>query len=236
MSSKLSPLLSVTFHEQGCDHLIELVHQRDEYARRHLASVDVAVYDVDGKLLGDIPVDPRDEIIDLARRLAGHGRAGERLMVVLDSRYDERAFPYRPHHYAFVHPRRAAAVPLYYAVNAVLGGVPDRIGATGINNFETYLFLRRHLAAQPGLALGNPSRFATAEAQVFAYYGAQRQTQNVVLEPKCHTEIGLPATLEGEPLERVEVKALFKLATYVLSRRARSGELVLFDHLFTYFK
>jgi len=126
--------------------------------------------------------------------------------------------------------------PLYYAVNAVLGGVPDRIGATGINNFETYLFLRRHLAMRPGLALGNPSRFATAEAQVFTYYGAERQTQNVVLEPKCHTEISLSATLDGEPLGRVEVKALFKLATYVLARRALSGELVLFDHLFTYFK
>jgi hypothetical protein len=236
MSSELSPLLSVTFHEQGCDHLIELVHQRDEHARRHLASVDVAVYDADGKMLGDIPVDPRDEIVDLARLLAGHGHAGERLMVVFDSRYDERVFPYRPHHYAFVHPRRAAAAPLYYAVNAVLGGVPDRIGATGINNFETYLFLRRRLAARPGLALGNPSRFATAEAQVFAYYGAERRTQKVVLEPKCHTEIGLPPTLDGTPLGRVEVKALFKLATYVLARRALTGELVLFDHLFTYFK
>jgi hypothetical protein len=52
----------------------------------------------------------------------------------------------------------------------------------------------------------------------------------------CHTEIGLSATLEGEPLGRVEVKALFKLATYVLARRALSGELTLFDHLFTYFK
>jgi hypothetical protein len=236
MSSKLSPLLSVTFHQQGCDHLVELVHQRDEHARRHLASVDVAIYDAGGKALGEIPVDPRDEIVDLARLLAGHGRAGERLMVVFDARYDERIFPYRPHHYALVHPRGSASPPLYYAVNAVLGGVPDRIGATGINNFETYLFLRRTLAARPGLALGNPSRFATAEAQVFTYYGAARFTQKVTLEPKGHTEIALSATHEGTPLGRVEVKALFRLATYVLARRADSGDLVLFDHLFTYFK
>lgn len=236
MSSELCPLLSVTFHEQGCDHLVELVHQRDEHARRHLESVAVAVYDADGKELGDAPVDPYDEIVDLARLLAGHGHAGERLMVVFDARYDERTFPYRPHHYGFVHPCRAAAPPLYYAVNAVLGGVPDRVGATGINNFETYLFLRRNLAARPGLALGNPSRFATAEARVFAYYGGERVTQRVVLEPKGHTEIGLSAARDGKPLERVEVKALFKLATYVLARRARSGELALFDHLFTYFK
>ena len=42
--------------------------------------------------------------------------------------------------------------------------------------------------------------------------------------------------LDGEPLARVEVKALFKLAPYVLARRALAGEIVLFDHLFTYFK
>lgn len=236
MSSERSPLLSATFHEQGCDHLVELVHQRDEHARRHLTSVDVAIYDASGKALGDLPVDPRDEIVDLARLLAGHGRAGERFMVVFDARYDERIFPYRPHHYALVHPRGSASPPLYYAVNAVLGGVPDRIGATGINNFETYLFLRRHLPARPGLALGNLSRFASAEAQVFTYYGAARLTQTVMLEPKGHTEITLPGTHEGTPLERVEVKALFRLATYVLARRADSGDLVLFDHLFTYFK
>jgi hypothetical protein len=34
----------------------------------------------------------------------------------------------------------------------------------------------------------------------------------------------------------VEVKALFRLASYVVGRRAEGGELVLFDHLFTYFK
>src|SRR5262245_16634985 len=165
MSSELSPLLSATFHEQDSSHLIELVHQRDNHARLHLASVDVSVYDAAGKLLGEIPLDTRDEIVDLARLLAGHGRAGERLMVIFDARYDERIFPYRPHHYALVHRRSSAAPPLYYAGNAVLGGVPDRIGATRINNFETYLFLRCHLtAARSGLALGNPLRFAIIDA------------------------------------------------------------------------
>ena len=37
-------------------------------------------------------------------------------------------------------------------------------------------------------------------------------------------------------LRRVELKTLFRLASYVTGRRADSGGLVLFDHLFTYFK
>jgi hypothetical protein len=34
----------------------------------------------------------------------------------------------------------------------------------------------------------------------------------------------------------VEVKALFRLLSYVVGRRAGSGDVVLFDHLFTYAK
>jgi len=54
------------------------------------------------------------------------------------------------------------------------------------------------------------------------------------LPPKAHAEIGLPAEHGGARLERVEVKAAFRVASYVVGRRAESGELVLFDHLFTY--
>ena len=44
----------------------------------------------------------------------------------------------------------------------------------------------------------------------------------------------LAAEHAGEHLQRVEIKALFRLASYVVGRRADSGELVLFDHLFSY--
>jgi hypothetical protein len=232
MSSSVSALLSVTFSEAGDDHLIELVHQRDTGARRHLASLDVEVYGPDGKLLGAVPIDPRQEVLDLGALTAGHPR----VMIVFDARYDERIFPYRPHHYGYLHRRGAPTPPLYYAVNAVLGGVPDRIGATGINNFETYLFRRQGVISRHSLLLGNVSRFSAAKAQVFSYYGDHRVAQDVALEPKAHTEIPLAPERDGRHLERVEVKALFRLASYVVGRRAAGGELVLFDHLFTYFK
>ena len=60
--------------------------------------------------------------------------------------------------------------------------------------------------------------------------------QSVTLAPKHHTEVALPVEHEGQTLTRVEVKSLFRLASYVVGRRAASGSLVLFDHLFTYFK
>src|SRR5436305_1618005 len=77
---------------------------------------------------------------------------------------------------------------------------------------------------------------ASAEAQVTAYYGSRRGPVEVALAPKSHREIDLPSDREGHRLERVEVKALFRLASYVVGRRADSGDLVLFDHLFTYIK
>ena len=157
-------------------------------------------------------------------------------MVVLDARYDEKIFPYRPHHYAYFHRRGSTAAPLYYAVNAVLGGVPDRVGATNINNFETYVFRQRPFAETYSLLLGCLARFVPVQAQVFAYYGARRISQDVTLAPKCHTEVPLPAEDGGERLARVEVKALFRLLSYVVGRRAGAGDVVLFDHLFTYAK
>ena len=66
MSSSLCGLLSATFHEPGYDHIIELVHQRDADARHHLASLDLALYDAAGKLLAEMPVDPRLETLDWA--------------------------------------------------------------------------------------------------------------------------------------------------------------------------
>jgi hypothetical protein len=236
MSSSLSALLSVTFYEREDDHLIELVHQRDTAARRRLASLDVQLYDPDGTALSRVPIDPQQETLDLGAlvraSLAGHPR----VMVTLDARYDERIFPYRPHHYGYLHRRGSPNPPLYYAVGSALGGVPDRIGTTRINNFETYLFRTDGVIGRHSLLLGNVSRFSAVRAQVFSYYGDARVARDVVLEPKAHTEISLAPERDGRQLNRVEVKALFRLASYVVGRTADGGELVLFDHLFTYFK
>jgi hypothetical protein len=234
MSSELSPLLSATFYEPGYQHLVELVHQRDEMAHRHLESLEVAVYDAAGARALTLAVDPAQEVLDLDALLAG--RAGDRAMVTFDARYDARIFPYRPHHYAYLHRRGSAVPPLYYAVSAVLGGVPDRIGATGINNFETYVFLRRPLPERHAVVLGNVSRYAAAEARVIAYYAETRREQTVTIEPKAHVEVALDGEHEGRRLERVEVKGLFRLASYVVGRSAATGDLVLFDHMFSYFK
>jgi hypothetical protein len=159
-----------------------------------------------------------------------------RVMIAFDARYEQRIFPYRPHHYAYLHRRGSPAPPLYYAINAVLGGVPDHIGATGINNMETYLFRGSAFAERYSILLGNLSRFSGAEAQLFAYYGAERVANEVALAPKAHTEVEVAAESDGRPLTRVDIKALFKLATYVVGRHAQRGDLLLFDHLFTYFR
>jgi hypothetical protein len=236
MSSEPAALMSATFHEAGYAHLVELVHQKDGGARRQLASVRVAAYDAAGVRHVATELDPRQEILDLDALLGETCRAHGRLLVVFDARYDPAVFPYRPHHYAYLQRRDSPAPPLYYAVNATLGGVPDRIGAVALNNFESYLFLDRPLTERYALALGNLSRFATAEAQVISYYDGARRTEDVRLPPKSHAEIPLVPEHEGHRLRRVELKALFRLTSYVVGRRAREDALVLFDHLFTYFK
>ena len=78
------------------------------------------------------------------------------------------------------------------------------------------------------------ARFSTAEAQVTAYYATGRASETVALAPKAHVEVPFAAERAGERLQRVEIKALFRLASYVVGRRADAGELVLFDHLFSY--
>jgi hypothetical protein len=236
MSSEVAGLKSATFHEEGYDHVVELVHQRDARAHRALISLEVEVRDASGGVLASIPVDPREEILDLERLVRTHASGRGPVMVTFDARYDPRVFPYRPHHYAYLHRRGSEAAPLYYAINAVLGGVPDRIGATSANNFETYLFLQRSVAERYSLLLGNVSRWAPAEVRVFGYYGRSRRSWGVKLGPGEHAEFPLPGEQDRVRLQRVEVKTLFRLATYVVGRRLDSGELVLLDHLFSYFK
>ncbi len=236
MSSSLSALLSATFAEPGYEHLVELIHQRDAAARRHLESLDVAIYDGGGTLIAGRSVDPREEVLDLGKLVGEVLTPGDRAFVLFDARYDERLFPYRPHHYAYLHRTASGDPPLYYAVNATLGGVPDRIGAERLNNFETYLFRARRFEERYSLLLGSVARFADVEARVTCYYGSASTVQTVKLAPKHHTEVTLPLEHEGQPLARVEVKSLFRLTSYVVGRRASTGSLVLFDHLFTYFK
>jgi len=236
MSSNLSALLSATFYEGGYDHQVEIIHQRDAEARRRLESLEVSLYDQDGALLAAPRVDPARDILDLGALVRDSTDAGERVMVVFDARYDEAIFPYRPHHYAYLHRASSPAPPLYYAINAVLGGVPNRVGATHINNFETYVFRRGPFDQRYSVLLGCLARFVPVQVQIFTYYGSQRIAQEVTLAPKCHREIDLAPDHEGERLARVEIKALFRLVSYVVGRRADTGDLMLFDHLFTYAK
>lgn len=236
MSSSRAALLSATFWQPDDDHLVELVHQRDRIGHRHLAGVDLLVYDDAGKELGARALDPRDEVVDLDRLVREMTGADRRAMVVFDARYDTAIFPYRPHHYAYLHRRGSRAPALYYAVNAVLGGVPDRIGATNFNNFETYVFRRGPFDIQHALLLGNLARFSTAEAEISAYYDAERIVRTVSIEPKAHAEVALPSTHGGRALSRVDVKSMFRLASYVAGRRAGTGDPVIFDHLFTYLR
>lgn len=231
-----SGLLSATFHEPGYRHLIELVHQRDLQANRHLAALEIAAYDAAGRQRGRAGVDTRLGTVDLADLLEASATGAERLLVVFDARYEPARFPYRPHHYAYLQRAGSARPPLYYAVNATLGGVPDRVGTTRLNHFETYLFLQRGPVQRSTLLLGNLSRFAAARADITAFYGPSRLEQAVALSPKAHAEVPLAAEHSGHRLARVELKAPFRLTSYVAGRDGASGDLVLFDHLFSYFK
>ena len=237
MSSSRCALLSATFWEAGHDHLVELVHQRDTAEKRRLTSLSLTLIGADGRTLTTVEIDPAQEMLDLAALAeATVRRDAGRVMALFDARYDERVFPYRPHHYAYLHRRGSATPPLYYAVNAVLGGVPDRIGATAMNNFETYVFMSGHPAEGHAVLLGNAARFSDATAHVTAYYDGQRVQHDVALAPRAHAEIPLASEQGGHRLTRVDLKAPFRLASYVVGRRGGSGELVVFDHLFTYNK
>ena len=236
MSNSLSALMSATFYEGGYEHHVDIIHQRGAEARRRLDSLEVTLYDREGAILGSPRVDPTQDVLDLRALVRETTPSAERVMVVFDARYAEAIFPYRPHHYAYLHREGSSAAPLYYAINAVLGGVPDRVGATNINNFETSVFRRGPFEQRYSLLLGCLARFVPVQAQVFTYYGRRRLAQEITLAPKSHTEIRLASEHEGERLARVEVKALFRLLSYVVGRRADTDDLVLFDHLFTYAK
>src|SRR5260370_16420065 len=140
MSSSLSALPSGAFYDPGYDHRVEIIHQRDAGAHRRLESLDVALYDKDGALLATPAVDPGLEILDLGALVRGATDTRERVMVVLDARYDEPIFPYRPHHYAYFHRAGSTAAPLYYAVNPTPGAGPNTTAPTNTTNSNTNLF------------------------------------------------------------------------------------------------
>jgi hypothetical protein len=234
--SSSAALLSATFHEPGVRHLVELVHQRDGGGARRLGAVDVAVYDETGKERGAFPVDLGTEVLDVGRAVDDVMGGGGRAMVLFDTRYDPAIFPYRPHHYGYLHHPGGTSPPLYYAVSAVLGGVPDRLEATRLNNFETYVFRARAADQRFSLMIGNVARFASAAIDVFVHYAGARVEHHLSVAPKAHLEFPLPPRHEGQPLTRVEVKSVFRVANYVVGRHGASGALVVFDHLFTYLR
>lgn len=231
----MTALLSATFFEAGSEHLVEIVHQQNPARTRRVASLRVEAYDESGIRRCALAVDERQDVLDLGALLRDHIRDG-RVMVLFDVRYDEAIFPYRPHHYAFLYRPGSSGAPLYYAVNSVLGGFPRGLEATRMNNFETYIFLQRPLHERHSLILGNVSRFAAAQAQLIVYSGNHRTVQDVVIPPKAHVEVPVPSGSDGAHVDRIELKSLFRLANYVVGRHAGTGEIVLFDHLFTYFR
>lgn len=236
MSSNLSALGSAAFYEPGYEHLVELVHERSTDDARRLVSLDIGLHDSEGKQLADVSVDPRQEILDLGALVTEHAPGHRRVMAVFDARFDARTFPYRPHHYAYVHRRGSSSPPLYYAVTASRGGVPDRM-ATQVHilpHFESYLFLDRPVNERFSVLLGNLGHFAPGAAQLFAYYGDERIVRDVTLAPRAHVELPLEPERNGRRLDRLELKAVFRLSGYIVGRRD-DGDLVLFDHLFAYF-
>jgi hypothetical protein len=97
-------------------------------------------------------------------------------------------------------PHASATSALYYAVSAALGGGPDRIGdMSRLNNFDTYVFRRDPHFARYSVMLGNVGRFAPAEAQFFAYYGAERVEETVSLGPRAHAEVTFARARRAAP-------------------------------------
>src|SRR5258705_10558732 len=99
MSSDLSALLSATFYETGDEHHVELIHQRDRAARRRLASLDLAVYDPEGKNLTAVPLDTNQEILHPGTLVAPVAGGPPRVMGVAVALDAGGMFPYRPPHF-----------------------------------------------------------------------------------------------------------------------------------------
>ena len=209
-------LLSATFLEPDTEHLIEVVHEG--------GSLDALVcrsYDAAGRQL-----DERDH---LGEAIIDTGRVAARTMYLLDTRYDPEAFPYRPHHYGWLTP--LGGTPVYYGVNAVMGGAPERLGpAVSRGNHEGYIFPRGG-RQQWSLYLGNCSRFATTHAHVVCESPDHESDDVVTLVPFQHIEYEIPASARG-----VRLKSPHRLASYIVGRDPATRHIVLLDHLMAFFK
>ena len=206
----INALLSATFHEPGVEHWIEVCHER-----KPLLSLTFAAYTEQGEPVTQAFM-PEGESVRLAATT-------ERVMVTLDARYDPRVFGYRPHHYAWMHRPQSQSPPVYYAVNGILGGTPERLGPTvSRGNHEGYIVPQGTRQCW-SLYLGNLSRFAETPVTV--------NGEKIVLGPKCHTEYPLPGTIH-----RIDVKAPHRIASYIVGRDWETNDIVLMDHLLAYFK
>src|SRR5438132_10148464 len=99
MSNNLGALLSATFYERGYEHLVEVIHQRDDASRRRLDALDVAVWDEAGGRLTSPPVDPGREILDVEALVAAVPAAPARVMVTFDARIDPPSTPHLTYPY-----------------------------------------------------------------------------------------------------------------------------------------
>lgn len=223
-------LLSATFYERGESHVIEKVHQA---GHRELASLSLSCYDGPGQRLGTIELGSRNETVDLAELADIVPMCPRRLMVTFDARYDERQWPYRPHHYGLRRSRKGP--PLYYAVNAVLGGVPDTIGATTVNNVERFTFPPEHHGQEYALLLGSLSRYVATDVYVAKIYGhgAAVARQMLTLKPYAHREVPVESSHHDLTLTSVGILSVSRIAAYIVGRRPSDRALMLYDHLFT---
>lgn len=128
MRSDEGALLSGTVCRPDEIHHIELIHQRQPGVR--LTSIDLWLYGADGTRVVT-PLDPGLEIYQLPA-------VATDTMVAFDVRYRIKDFrSYRPHHYGYRRTANAETPPLYYALNAVRGAIPARVGRIGPQNIES---------------------------------------------------------------------------------------------------
>lgn len=237
MSSNLCALLSATFYEEGYSHYVEIVHQRDCDKRKRLEKLNFLFYAPDGKELGRRSIDPNQNLVDLRALVHSVTNFRERIMVLTEVLYDANIFPYRPHHYALFHREGSKTAPVYYAFNAALGGVPDRIGAVSINHLSVFLFPNHAHEMDFSVIIGNPSRFATVKVNLLSHYeGGVLKARSCRLPPKGHVEVPLMMNLNPQSICRVEMKGVGKPIGFVVGRKKNGGEILHFDHFFPYLK
>ena len=129
-------------------------------------------------------------------------------MVAFDARYSAQVFPYRPHHYGYLQRSARGAAALLRGQR----GAGRRAGSDRQYPDQQL----RDLRVQPprprraySLLLGNLSRFAPVQVQVFGYYGdGARTTEEISLTPKAHVEVSSRGKRGPASLSRRDQDAL----------------------------